>query len=82
MKTAAVIVSIIVALALQATLSGMLIGSTIAVNLVLVAVVYLALAYGAVTGLLGIVAFFIVEQGPGTLQRRRMGQSSLSKRRF
>ena len=52
MKTAAVVVSIIVALALQATLSGMLIGSTIAVNLVLVAVVYLALAYGAVTGLL------------------------------
>lgn len=52
MKTAAVIVSIIVALAIQATLSGMLIGSTIAVNLVLVAVVYLALAYGAVTGML------------------------------
>lgn len=52
MKTAAVVASIIVALALQATLSGMLIGSTIAVNLVLVAVVYVALAYGAVTGLL------------------------------
>lgn len=52
MKTAAVVVSIIVALTVQATLSGMLIGSTIAVNLVLVAVVYLALAYGAVTGLL------------------------------
>ena len=33
-------------------------------------------------GLVGIVAFFIVEQGPGTLQRRRMGRSSLSKRRF
>jgi rod shape-determining protein MreD len=51
-KTAAVVVSIVVALALQATLSGMLIGNSIAVNLVLVAVVYLALAYGAVTGLL------------------------------
>jgi rod shape-determining protein MreD len=51
-KSAAVVLSIVVALALQTTLSGMLIGGTIAVNLVLVAVVYLALTYGAVTGLL------------------------------
>lgn len=172
MKTAVVIVAIVGALALQTTLSGMLAGGAIAVNLVLVAVVYLALSYGAVTGLLagmvgglaqdslaggivgiggmsktligffvgvlgaqfnlsttvprlvmfvaatlvhqavfeglhamiggrpfaiqlsaaliqalanavlGIVAFFIVEQGPGTLQRRRMGRSSMSKRRY
>jgi rod shape-determining protein MreD len=51
-KTAAVILAIIGALALQTTLSGMLAGGTIAVNLVLVAVVYLALSYGAVTGTL------------------------------
>ena len=172
MKTAAALLALVGALALQTTLSGMLTGGAIAVNLVLVAVVYLALSYGAVTGtlagmiggltqdalaggivglggmtktvigffvgvlstqfnlsttvprlvmfvaatvvhqvafegmhaliggrpfgvqwsatfiqalangLLGIVAFFIVEQGPGTLQRRRMGRSSLSKRRY
>ena len=52
MKTAAVIVGLIGALALQTTLSGLMAGGAIAVNLVLVAVVYLALAYGAVTGVL------------------------------
>jgi rod shape-determining protein MreD len=171
-KTAVVLIAIAASLALQTTLSGMLAGGAIAVNLVLVAVVYLALTYGALTGLLagmvgglaqdalaggivglggmtktligflvgvlgaqfnlsttvprlvmfvaatvvhqvmfeglhaliggrpfamqfsatliqalangliGIVAFFVVEQGPGTLQRRRMQRSSLSKRRF
>jgi rod shape-determining protein MreD len=171
-KTAAVILAIVGALALQTTLSGMLTGGAIAVNLVLVAVVYLALMYGPVTGtltgmvgglaqdalagglvglggmtktvigfvvgvlgaqfnlsttvprlvmfvaatvvhqvvfeglhsliggrpfalqwsalliqalanaLLGIVAFFIVEQGPGALQRRRAGRSTLSQRRY
>ncbi len=172
MKTAAVILALVGALTLQTTLSGMLTGGAIAVNLVLVAVVFLALSYGAVTGtlvgmigglaqdalaggivglggmtktvigffvgvlgaqfnlsttvprlvmfvaatvahhmvfeglhaliggrpfslqwsavliqalanaLIGIVAFFIVEQGPGALQRRRMGRSSLSGRRY
>ena len=172
MKTAVVLLAIVASLALQTTLSGILAGGAIAVNLVLVAVVYLALSYGAVTGLLagmigglaqdalaggivgiggmtktligffvgvlgsqfnlsttvprlvmfvaatvvhqvvfeglhamiggqpfvmqlsatliqalangliGIVAVFVVEQGPGTLQRRRMQRSSLSKRRF
>lgn len=52
MKTAVVIVAIVAALALQTTLAGLLTGGSIAVNLVLVAVVYLALSYGAVTGLL------------------------------
>lgn len=52
MKTAAAILAIGAALALQTTLSGLLAGGAIAVNLVLVAVVYLALSYGAVTGLL------------------------------
>jgi rod shape-determining protein MreD len=51
-KTAAVLVGLTMALVLQSTLSRLLIGGTIAVNLVLVAVVYLALAYGPVTGLL------------------------------
>jgi rod shape-determining protein MreD len=171
-KTAAAIVAIVGALALQTTLSGLLAGGAIGVNLVVVAVVYLALAYGPMTGLmagmlggltqdalaggivgiggmtktligfvvgvlgaqfnlstavprlvmfvaatlvhelifeglhamiggrpfvmqfsatlvqalanglLGIVAFFIVEQGPEVLQRRRTRRSSLSKRRF
>jgi rod shape-determining protein MreD len=171
-KTAIVLVTLVASLALQTTLSGMLASGSIAVNLVLVAVIYLALTFGAVTGLLagmigglaqdalaggivglggmsktlvgffvgvlgaqfnlsttvprlvmfvaatlvhqlvfeglhaliggrpfamhfyptliqalsngllGIVAFFIVEQGPGTLQRRRMQRSTLSKRRF
>ncbi len=52
MRTAAVILALTAALVLQTTLSRLLIGGTIAVNLVLVAVVYLALAYGPVTGLL------------------------------
>jgi rod shape-determining protein MreD len=51
-KTAVVIVAIAVALLLQTALSGLMVGRPIAVNLVLVAVVYLALAYGAVTGML------------------------------
>jgi rod shape-determining protein MreD len=51
-KTAIVLLTLAVALFLQTALSGMIVGGTIAVNLVLVAVIYLALAYGAVSGLL------------------------------
>jgi rod shape-determining protein MreD len=51
-KTAIVIGALAASLVLQTTLSGLMVGGTIGVNLVLVAVVYLALAYGAVTGLL------------------------------
>jgi rod shape-determining protein MreD len=51
-KTAVLVIALGGGLALQATLSGLMIGGTIAVNLVLVAVVYLALAYGPVTGLI------------------------------
>jgi rod shape-determining protein MreD len=51
-KTAVVVLAIAAALVGQATLAGLSVGRTIPVNLVLVAVVYLALAYGAVTGLL------------------------------
>ena len=52
MKTAVSVFVIVAALALQTSLAGLLAGGSIAVNLVLVAVVYLALSYGAVTGLL------------------------------
>ncbi len=52
MRTAIVLMAIALALVLQTTLSGMMVGGSIVVNLVLVAVVYLALAYGAVTGML------------------------------
>ena len=172
MKTLVVVIALVGALALQTTLSGLHTGGAIAVNLVLVAVVYLALAYGAVTGvlagtlgglaqdslaggivglggmtktligfvvgvlgaqfnlsstvprlvmfvaatfvhelvfqglhamiggrpfapqwsavlaqalvngLIGVIAFLVVEQGPGMLDRRRMRRASLSKRRF
>ena len=51
MKTAAVMAALAVAVVLQTTLAGMsLVGST-RVNLVLVAVIYVALAFGAVFGL-------------------------------
>ena len=52
MKTAAVLLALGGALVLQTTLSGLMVGGTIGVNLVLVAIVYVALAYGAVTGML------------------------------
>ena len=52
MKTAVVVVALAAALIVQATLAGLFIGRAVPVNLVLVAVVYVALAYGAVTGLL------------------------------
>jgi rod shape-determining protein MreD len=51
-KSAVVVVAIGGALVLQTTLSGLMVGGTIGVNLVLVAIVYLALAYGPVTGML------------------------------
>lgn len=51
MKTAVVVLGLAGALVAQATLSGLYMGG-LRVNLVLVAVVYVALAYGAVTGLL------------------------------
>jgi len=51
-KTAVVVLAIAGALVLQTTLSGLVVGVRLGVNLVLVAVVYLALAYGPVTGLL------------------------------
>ncbi len=52
MRTAVVVFAIGGALLVQTTLSGLIVGSTVAINLVLVAVVYLALAYGPMTGML------------------------------
>jgi rod shape-determining protein MreD len=51
-RTAAVLLGVGAALTLQTTLSGMLIGRPVPVNLVVVAVVYVGLAYGAVSGML------------------------------
>ena len=52
MKTAVVIAALAVALLLQSTIAGMSFAAGSRVNLVLVAVIYVALAYGAVTGML------------------------------
>jgi rod shape-determining protein MreD len=52
MKIAAVIGALAVALALQSTLAGLRIGGTTAVNLVLVVVVYVGLAFGPTGGLI------------------------------
>jgi rod shape-determining protein MreD len=51
-KAAGVILAIVVALALQTTLARFIIRGTVAVDLVLVVVVYVALTSGPVTGLL------------------------------
>jgi rod shape-determining protein MreD len=52
MKAAGVLVALAAALAIQTTLAGLTIRGASAVNLVLVAVVYVALAFGPVNGLL------------------------------
>lgn len=52
MKAAAVLVGIALALALQTTLARFVVGGTAAVDLVLVAVVYVALTTGPVSGML------------------------------
>lgn len=52
MKAIVVLVALVAALALQTTLSGVSMGGARMVNLVVVAVVYLALMFGPVTGLM------------------------------
>ncbi len=52
MKIAGVLVAIALALALQTTLARFVVGGTAAIDLVLVAVVYLALTTGPVSGML------------------------------
>jgi rod shape-determining protein MreD len=61
MKAAGVMLALAGALALQTTLAGMTIGGGTAVNLVLVAVVYIALVYGPVPGLLAGTAGGIIQ---------------------
>ncbi len=52
MRTAGVLAALALAMVLQTTISGLSMAGGTRVNLVLVAVVYVALAFGAVTGLL------------------------------
>lgn len=52
MKAAGVLMALAIALALQSTIAGLTLKGATSVNLVLVAVVYVALAFGPVTGLL------------------------------
>jgi rod shape-determining protein MreD len=75
-RTAAVLVSLVGSLVLQTTLSGLWIGGTIPVNLVLVAVIYLALAFGPVTGLLAGMAGGIAQDA---LSSGVVGVGGLSK---
>jgi rod shape-determining protein MreD len=51
-RAVGVILALVVALAVQTTLAGLTVGGSTVVNLVLVAVIYSALAFGPVTGLL------------------------------
>ena len=63
MRTAGVLISIALALALQTTLAPFVVGGTTAIDLVLVAVVYIALTGGPVSGMLaGSVAGLIQDQ--------------------
>lgn len=52
MKAVIVVLALVAALAIQTTLAGLTIGGGVSVNLVLVAVVYIALTNGPVAGLL------------------------------
>ena len=61
MKVAGVLAALGVALLLQTTLAGLTMRGAALVNLVLIAVVYVALAHGAVTGLLAGAAGGIVQ---------------------
>jgi rod shape-determining protein MreD len=42
----------------------------------------LMLTQALINGLVGVVAFFIVEQGPEIVQRRRMRRTTFAKKRF
>ncbi len=76
MKTAIVIGALAAALLLQSTIAGMSFTAGSRVNLVLVAVIYVALAYGAVTGMLaGCVAGLVQDAIAGGI----VGIGGLSK---
>ena len=76
MKTAGVLIAIALALALQTTLARFVVGGTTAIDLVLVAVVYIALTSGPVSGMLaGSLAGLIQDQ----LSTGVMGIGGLAK---
>jgi rod shape-determining protein MreD len=76
MKTAVVIAALAASLLLQSTIAGMSFAAGSRVNLVLVAVIYVALAYGAVSGLLaGCVAGLVQDAIAGGI----VGIGGLSK---
>lgn len=76
MKIPIVIATLAAALFLQSTIAGMSFAAGTRVNLVLVAVIYVALAYGAVTGMLGGCAAGLVQDAiAGTI----VGIGGLSK---
>src|SRR5690242_709522 len=76
MKTAGVIAALAASLLLQSTIAGMSFAAGSRVNLVLVAVIYVALAYGAVSGLLaGCVAGLVQDAIAGGI----VGIGGLSK---
>ena len=76
MRTVAVLAALGLALMLQTTLAGVSMAAGARVNLVLVAVVYVALAFGALTGLLaGTVGGLIQDAVAGGI----IGIGSLSK---
>lgn len=52
MRTVGVLLALAVALTLQTTLAGLTVGASTTINLVLVAVIFVALAYGPATGVL------------------------------
>ena len=66
MKAAGVILAIVVALVLQTTLARFLIRGTVAVDFVLVVVVYVALTSGPVTGLLSGTAAGLIQDALST----------------
>jgi len=68
MKTAIVVAALAVSLLLQSTIAGMSFAAGTRVNLVLVAVIYVGLAYGAVTGMLaGCVAGLVQDAIAGSI---------------
>jgi rod shape-determining protein MreD len=76
MKTAGVLLALIVALAVQTSLSGLSLSGARMVNLVVVAVVYVALVFGPVTGMMAGTAGGLVQDA---LAGGIVGIGSLSK---
>lgn len=76
MKTAGVLLALVAALALQTTIAGLTMSGARMVNLVVVAVIYVALTFGPVTGLFAGTAGGLAQD---TLAGGVIGIGSLSK---